>query len=135
MDVETIRDLVRRGAARHPELTCKLERAAFITMFSPGQPLGLERHQVFDEAHAPVPIAVGGMPIARSNATARPRTAAFSTVSKRGPEMALALVCDECVWSTGHDTRENLRIVEQVEGVAAHRASPDIVGGSDTPVG
>ncbi len=33
MQVDTIRDLVRRGAARHPELACKLEHAAFIALF------------------------------------------------------------------------------------------------------
>ena len=33
MQVDTIRDLVRRGAARHPELRCKLEHAAFIALF------------------------------------------------------------------------------------------------------
>jgi len=33
MQVDAIRDLVRRGAARHPELRCKLEHAAFIALF------------------------------------------------------------------------------------------------------
>jgi len=35
MQVDTIRDLVRRGDTRHPtpELRCKLEHAAFIALF------------------------------------------------------------------------------------------------------
>jgi hypothetical protein len=33
MQVETIRSLVQRGASRHPELRCKLEHAAFISVF------------------------------------------------------------------------------------------------------
>lgn len=33
MQVDTIRDLVRRGATRHPELRCKIEHAACIALF------------------------------------------------------------------------------------------------------
>src|SRR5690349_16678163 len=33
MEVDTIRSLVQRGAARHPELASRLEHAAFIALF------------------------------------------------------------------------------------------------------
>jgi hypothetical protein len=38
MQVDTIRELVARGAARHPELRCRLEHAAFIALFRPTVP-------------------------------------------------------------------------------------------------
>lgn len=38
MQVETIRELVQRGAERHPELRCKLEHAAFLALFRPTVP-------------------------------------------------------------------------------------------------